>query len=633
MKKSTNETRKQGELYNFTSKVERKDPIEVVSRGGWVKWGEDNLQPQMYNTLAYDNAVHGGIVNQKVNFITAGGLVVEGADASILDNFNSAFNLQEVIEANTHDFEVCNQFYILFKKNFNGNWIASYMENSLIRVDEDNVYYHYSEDWSTEQQNADKTAYRIIKSIHKVDMDNDTECLMQVQERPKQRLVKTKQGKTKITAGYYPVPTYSGGITSIKSGIKMTFFVYSEVSNGYKGGTWINLANGIPATPEEEKAIVEKVKGEASDEDLWGGLVITFSEGKEREPRISQINGNDLDKRYSTSKKDVLSEIMIAHGVISQALFGVMSENIFGSKEELETAYNLFKQSYVRKRQRTITEALTWAENKLNGFIGEIKFNEYLLTLDTAVQDDTSKTSLAINSLSPLVATKVLNSMTPNEIRALASLIPREGGDEIPAPTASPNAFKSEDHVISLFENCGVSREDFEIKHSQSYDGVTDEDFKAMYLNSKFAVELTEEQNKILGLIKDGQPYQAINEAIGKGAVYLSKQLITLGRLGVITDDNGLKVTDKAPPIEDELQVMYAYELRSNAPELVKGGTSRPFCKRLVELNRLYTIQEIDQIGKAIDRDVWSYRGGWYHNPESGKNTPSCRHEWRQVIV
>jgi hypothetical protein len=41
--------------------------------------------------------------------------------------------------------------------------------------------------------------------------------------------------------------------------------------------------------------------------------------------------------------------------------------------------------------------------------------------------------------MSPLVATKVLASMTPNEVRALASLPPVEGGDVVPIqPTVKP---------------------------------------------------------------------------------------------------------------------------------------------------------------------------------------------------
>jgi hypothetical protein len=51
------------------------------------------------------------------------------------------------------------------------------------------------------------------------------------------------------------------------------------------------------------------------------------------------------------------------------------------------------------------------------------------------VEGDASKTQDALNAMSPLVATKVLNTMTTNEVRALASLQPIEGGDVVPALT------------------------------------------------------------------------------------------------------------------------------------------------------------------------------------------------------
>ncbi len=34
-----------------------------------------------------------------------------------------------------------------------------------------------------------------------------------------------------------------------------------------------------------------------------------------------------------------------------------------------------------------------------------------------------------------------------------------------------------------------------------------------------------------------------------------------------------------------------------------------------------------------MDRDVWKYKGGWYTNPDTGKTTPYCRHEWVQQIT
>jgi hypothetical protein len=50
-------------------------------------------------------------------------------------------------------------------------------------------------------------------------------------------------------------------------------------------------------------------------------------------------------------------------------------------------------------------------------------------------------------------------------------------------------------------------------------------------------------------------------------------------------------------------------------------------------MDRLYTRAEIDAIGQAVDRNVFNYRGGWYHNPNSDQNTPYCRHYWLQNLV
>jgi len=574
-------------LHQFSSKVERNEPIEKEAREGWITWGEDNIHPQLLNSWRYDNAVHGGIINQKVRFITAGGLTVEG-DPTILNNFRSPFTMQEVIESASDDLETAEQFYIEYKKNLDGNWEANNIEASLIRVDKTSMFFHYSEDWSIKQQSLEKTGYRTIKNIHNIDLNDELDrvCLMQVQTRPKQRVIKVK-GKNTLTSSYYPIPNYSGALTSIKAGIKMTFFVYSEVSNGYKGGTWVNLANGVPATKEEEDKIVSKVKAEASDEDLWGGLVVTFSDGKEREPRISQINGNDLDKRYSSSKKDVVREIMIAHGVISQSLFGVMSDSLFGSKEEMETAYILFKENYVKYRQRTIIEPINWANKKLNDIDSKISFNDY----------------------------------TP----------PIFGTPEV---EMKKEKFSSEDAVLLEFSKRGISKDGVEIIFSKSYNAELDEEtFKANYLNGLFAAKLTDDQQTIVSMLKDGQPYSAINTAIGKGANYLSNQLIKLGDLGLV---DGWALSERGKQATQELEqfkVVYSYELRSDAPPLVKGGKSRAFCEQLVKMNKLYTLEEINQISTAIDRNVFLYRGGWYHNPETDVNTPSCRHEWRQIII
>jgi hypothetical protein len=115
--------------------------------------------------------------------------------------------------------------------------------------------------------------------------------------------------------------------------------------------------------------------------------------------------------------------------------------------------------------------------------------------------------------------------------------------------------------------------------------------------------------------------------------IEVSKIIVGLQNNGYLDGGN---VTDKGLQEivnREQISVVYSYEKRPNAPDLVKGGSSRPFCKTLIEMDKVYTRNEIDNISSAVKRDVWSYRGGWYHNPNTDINTPSCRHFWKQNVI
>jgi hypothetical protein len=61
----------------------------------------------------------------------------------------------------------------------------------------------------------------------------------------------------------------------------------------------------------------------------------------------------------------------------------------------------------------------------------------------------------ALNSLSPLVATKVLETMTPNEIRTLAKLPIKADGNELPQAIAAPVMQSNHDDVLVILVNNG----------------------------------------------------------------------------------------------------------------------------------------------------------------------------------
>lgn len=570
------------------------EPLEKVNKDGTITWGEHNLYPQFLNSLYEDNPIHGGIVNQKVKFITAGGITIEG-DNGVLANGAGAYSLEEVMDLACLDYEISESFAVLWKRSkMSNSWYAVPMDYELIRKTENGVFYEYSEDWSKKKQDPEKTGYYKIKSIRYVTAEDD-KCIQLYQAKTKQRILGDLSDRKKtLNCNYYTAPVYSGAITSIMAGIEMDFFTYSEVVNGWKGGTLINLANGVPESPQEEDKIIKRVKNEATNRKTQGGLSVTFSDGKDRAPEVHQISGNDLDKRYIESGKEILRKIMIAHGVISPALFGVLSETLFGSKEEMEVAYKLFQENYVKTRQDTLAGAFTWALKRLNGFTGKITYNEFIPSI--------------------LKTVEVVEEPAPVEEQMTAE-------------------DKVEDLILDLFSKCGRAKDGVELFSSRSYTGSTDEEFKEEFLKGKFAEDLTKDQKVIINMIKSGESYPAISKAIGKGGNYLSNQLVELGNMGLL---DGWEVTleGEASAIDEiDLEVLYSYELKPSAPDLVKGGKSRDFCRALISLDRLYTRAEIDQISGQVNRDVWTYRGGWYHNPDTGVNTPSCRHEWRQHIT
>ncbi|NOQ49639.1 MAG: hypothetical protein GQ553_03115, partial [Nitrosomonadaceae bacterium] len=108
----------------ITFDAEIPEASEKVNKKGWVQYGDNNLYPQWLFTLRKDSPIHGGIINQKVQFIAGNGVEVVGAQSAkndeIQKNGNSKFTLDEVIASVAEDSEVTSYFYLLFKRNVIG---------------------------------------------------------------------------------------------------------------------------------------------------------------------------------------------------------------------------------------------------------------------------------------------------------------------------------------------------------------------------------------------------------------------------------------------------------------------------------------------------------------------------------
>ena len=213
----------------------------------------------------------------------------------------------------------------------------------------------------------------------------------------------------------------------------------------------------------------------------------------------------------------------------------------------------------------------------------------------------------AISSLSPLVANKVLNELSINEIRSLVGLPPVIGGEGKSEATTFNAETSTLDEHIAIYAKFGDDETHFEFE------------------------DLTEKESKVITAIKDNDKPNVKN--ISELTKIPEKEVEDI--LKVLDQKGKVSYTNKAIKITDAnietLVVRYRYDVRADAPAL--RGQSREFCQRLMKLGKLYAREDIDKLSTILGYDVWKRRGGWYHNPNTDVNEPACRHEWRQVIV
>jgi len=154
---------------------------------------------------------------------------------------------------------------------------------------------------------------------------------------------------------------------------------------------------------------------------------------------------------------------------------------------------------------------------------------------------------------------------------------------------ATPQAFSSDDELFAAFEAHGEQRLDFEVIRAKeaTFDS-DDESFELM---------------------------QAFKDAPGTA-----------------TSGAGVAAT---PPAKvgnafPKFMIRYSYEVRPNeGAELLP--TSRPFCVRMIKLDRFYSRQDIQKVSGILGYNVFERVGGYWN--DGGVIKKHCRHFWKANIV
>ncbi len=584
------------------------------------KW--DNLYPQYIDLLSKSSAKNSAILKAKNRHVYGKGLELDTTGLNQLGQLPALQFIQKVTESKVlprliSDYNKHNGFSAEVILDKAGKKIGlHYLPFKNVRVSKDEYEkdektlkpkrYFYTKDWATKKgnavkQNKDFTIFEPFTWETKV-------------EKSKRYIIYYKNDE--YSEEFYPLPDYIGGVPYISADSEVGNFVEKNTKNGFSAGYLINIFGGEPTT-EQRKEISDKIDETLHGSDNAGKSIKSFNVG-DKGIEITPLSANGQDDRYNNLNNTIRVETFTSHCTpISAVEIPPSATGLTNNADQDRVSIEKWTENWVIPNQEPFNE-LCNAWMNYNGVSGKVHLQR-------------------LPPIKPyLTSADYINVHTRAEIRNLFGSPEEKVEPVIEQKLKELNIkFSKEDDlkIIGLFEACGVEDKDYHCFSSQdlyatdTFDAIS----QAQFMKHQFASKI---QNAILNLLK-GDPTlkpSDLSQLTGESTKGINDLLSEMESEGLIDNgvptEKGIRTAD-----ENEIQVVYKYKVRDDVPPV--ETESRPFCKELMKLSatRSWTIEQIQNISNQVGYDVFARRGGWYHNPDTGKNYPYCRHLFESRLV
>jgi len=547
--------------------AEYKAPIiNESTREDWVEYGEDNNYFQFLIDRHVNSATNNAVINNITRLIYGKGLTALDA------NKKPAEYAQLVTLISSDDIrKLCVEvkqlgqcaIQVHYDKSRSKVLKAYHIPVHLLRAekcnkDGDIEAYYYSDNWEDVKKYAPKRldAFGFGKS--------DIEILY----------VKPYS----VGMKYYANVDYTGGLPYTVMEEEIADYLINDVQNGFSPTMVVNFVGGT-GTEEQRRDIERKANAKLTGS-KGKKIVYSFNKNKDNATTIESIPLNEAPAHYNYLSEECMRKIMLAHNVTSPLIFGIATSTGFSSNaDELKNSLIIFDNLVIKPFQQLITDAISKIL-AVNDISLQLDFVP-LQPLDSSgelTNNDSKRIIDGINSLSPLVANKVLESMTPNEVRALVGLSPEQGGSDINPTTLSEHVDLSE------------------------FGEDVNEDEWVLIDSRKVDYDLEDELDKQIHDLNNQKPTKL-------------KQLVNLVKTGTANPN--------ASSEQDGKIFKTRYRYSGNI-----GDNSRGFCKAMLNANKVYRKEDITRMSTqevnkgwgpegADNYDIWLYKGGG-----------DCHHYW-----
>lgn len=662
----------------------------------YVFYGLKNDYPQYLLNIYNKSTKHRAVVDGKVKYIFGHGWTIDTKglsntqiaqyNALIQDINENGESLDEMSIKPLIDWKIFGGFAVEVIWNKAGTKVVQYNHVPFKDIrrskDKDNPEYYYTSKWFETSQSGVKKAnqkahlepdYKVYKPFDPDKPSKTAQLFYYMSYNPDMDV--------------YPLPEYQSRIAYVEIDIGISTFWNSIIKRGFTASHIITFMSGTPPTDESKEANKEKIEGlfGGSFAEETGGFIVEYASDKDHQAQVNTLQPTDMDKQYDLLNKTTEEAIMMG---INPMLFGIKTAGQLGGRTEIIEANELFQNTYVSHNQKEFENAFNWLFTPF-GLSERLKLTQLepigfditnpsiwgILTDSEkreriglkVVRDESARAGELIDkisTLSPLVANKVIESMSASEIRSIVGLPPLTANNPIVSTvvTEASQFSKAKLYEIptDIFEGIGESSDKYEelfaipMDAGRSLDEYEQEAFTKF---NSFAKKLDTNALAILDLLKKDPltTPDTIARVIKKGVPYVKDAIASLTKSGYITTtgtgeakvtSKGTKEVSRSEVKTEDIFVMYKYGWNPITDNSSGKANSRPFCKFLMDEAKRYSRKDIETLNAKVrskadfrdaygdlDINVWEHRGGWYRAEGSDVSVPQCRHIWSATIV
>ena len=651
-------------ILNF---AEAKQPEYREKKGqGYIEFGERNDYPNYLLALYNKSAKHNAIVRGKVNYITGNGWATKEEDANaeaFINRPNEYENLTDLTRKVSIDIEVFGGAYLEIIWSQLGGKIASicHIDYTKLRSNKDNTQFWYKSNWQDRKEEVEVIpAYNTANKVGK-------------------QILYIKEYRPGLDT--YALPSYMGALNYIESDVEVSRHVLGNAQTGFSASKLITLPNGEPS-PDEKRNIERRFTDRFSGSD-GKKFILSFVGDIAKKPDVQDLGASDLTKEdFNQVDAMIQQNIFAGHQITTPSLFGILVEGSLGTRSEIRDGYEVFKNTYVNDKQQFL-ESIFNKLAKINGVGSDL----YIKPVEP-ISFEFSETIIAANAPKEWILEKI--GIDPNQYQNVATPEPTQAMVNEHLKGMKGREWQNFQRIIREFNKGKITRSQAVSMLKQGY-GLDDDavntwlgddtyeerfddiestinlfaqfgenvdSYKVVARKKMFSGDLEAQElafrdevvddtldKKILDTIAKNKriPPEDIAKALEIEESEVLDRINKLVSIDVLDYDPDTKISKlKRPlkeiidePVKTTFLVRYEYSwdyLRTDAKDR-NMKTSRPFCQRLMQLNKVYTRGEIEQISARLGYDVFARAGGWWTIPDTGIHSPKCRHTWNAVVV